>query len=51
MVYQSFWTLSANPHLLTHETVTVLASTHHRSAAQILKYRTAADCRRDRAIA
>ena len=36
MVYQSFWTLSANPHLLTHETMTVLASTHQRSAAQIL---------------
>jgi diketogulonate reductase-like aldo/keto reductase len=36
MVYQSFWTLSANPHLLNHEIMTVLASTHHRSAAQIL---------------
>jgi diketogulonate reductase-like aldo/keto reductase len=36
MVYQSFWTLSANPHLLTHGTMTVIASTHHRSAAQIL---------------
>jgi diketogulonate reductase-like aldo/keto reductase len=36
IVYQSFWTLSANPHLLRDETITALASTYNRSAAQIL---------------
>ena len=36
IIYQSFWTLSANPHLLTHNTVTALASKHKRTAAQIL---------------
>ncbi len=36
IIYQSFWTLSANPHLLTHKTITALASRHHRTAAQIL---------------
>jgi diketogulonate reductase-like aldo/keto reductase len=36
IIYQSFWTLSANPHLLTHKTVTALASKHNRTAAQIL---------------
>ena len=34
--YQSFWTLSANPHLLAHKTITALASAHHRTAPQIL---------------
>lgn len=34
--YQSFWTLSANPQLLAHKTVTGLAATHGRSAAQVL---------------
>ena len=36
IIYQSFWTLSANPQLLTHRTMTALASSHHRTAAQIL---------------
>jgi diketogulonate reductase-like aldo/keto reductase len=36
IIYQSFWTLSANPHLLAHETMLALAATYHRSAAQIL---------------
>lgn len=36
MVYQSFWTLSANPHLLTHRTIRALASQYERTAAQIL---------------
>jgi len=36
IIYQSFWTLSANPHLLEHHTVTTIASTHQRSTAQIL---------------
>jgi diketogulonate reductase-like aldo/keto reductase len=36
IVYQSFWTLSANPHLLTHPTLVQAAATHRRSAAQIL---------------
>jgi diketogulonate reductase-like aldo/keto reductase len=36
IIYQSFWTLSANPQVLSHETMTALASTHHRTAPQIL---------------
>jgi diketogulonate reductase-like aldo/keto reductase len=36
IIYQSFWTLSANPHLLAHTTMNALASTHHRTAPQIL---------------
>jgi diketogulonate reductase-like aldo/keto reductase len=36
IIYQSFWSLSANPHLLTHRTMTAIASKHNRSAAQIL---------------
>jgi diketogulonate reductase-like aldo/keto reductase len=36
IVYQSFWTLSANPRLLAHETVTAIAGAHRRTAAQIL---------------
>jgi diketogulonate reductase-like aldo/keto reductase len=44
IIYQSFWTLSANPHLLTHKTMTTLASKHNRSAAQILfRYLVAID--------
>jgi diketogulonate reductase-like aldo/keto reductase len=35
-LYQSFWTLSANPHLLAHKTVTALAGKHNRTTAQIL---------------
>jgi len=36
IIYQSFWTLSANPQLLAHRTMTTLVSAHNRSAAQIL---------------
>jgi diketogulonate reductase-like aldo/keto reductase len=36
IIYQSFWTLSANPHVLAHKTITALASVHHRTPAQIL---------------
>ncbi|HEY6452310.1 MAG TPA: aldo/keto reductase [Steroidobacteraceae bacterium] len=36
IVYQSFWTLTANPQLLSHETVRGLARHHGRTAAQIL---------------
>jgi diketogulonate reductase-like aldo/keto reductase len=36
IVYQSFWTLTANPHVLAHATITALASTHNRTPPQIL---------------
>ena len=36
IVYQSFWTLTANPHLLAHETVAALAAKYARTPAQIL---------------
>jgi diketogulonate reductase-like aldo/keto reductase len=36
VVYQSFWTLSANPHLLAHSTTLELAKLHGVSAAQVL---------------
>jgi diketogulonate reductase-like aldo/keto reductase len=36
IIYQSFWTLSANPRLLAHKTVTGLAAIHRRTPAQIL---------------
>ncbi len=36
IIYQSFWTLSANPHILSHRTVTALADKYQRNAAQIL---------------
>ncbi|MGO9995310.1 MAG: aldo/keto reductase family protein [Steroidobacteraceae bacterium] len=36
IVYQSFWTLTANPHILAHATITSLAETHKRTAPQIL---------------
>jgi diketogulonate reductase-like aldo/keto reductase len=36
IIYQSFWTLSANPHVLAHKTMTALAETHQRTAPQIL---------------
>jgi diketogulonate reductase-like aldo/keto reductase len=36
IIYQSFWTLTANPQVLAHATITALASTHKRTAAQIL---------------
>lgn len=36
MVYQSFWTLSANPHLLGSATLLALAAAYARTPAQIL---------------
>src|ERR1700686_3547864 len=36
IVYQSFWTLTANPHVLAHPTLTALAAAHQRTAPQIL---------------
>jgi len=36
ITYQSFWTLSANPQLLAHETMTAPAALHRRTPAQIL---------------
>ena len=36
IIYQSFWTLTANPHILTHRAVTALADKYRRTAAQIL---------------
>ncbi len=35
IVYQSFWTLSANPRILSHQILEKLATTYQRSAAQI----------------
>ncbi|AAU93214.1 oxidoreductase, aldo/keto reductase family [Methylococcus capsulatus str. Bath] len=35
IVYQSFWTLTANPSILAHATVRALAATHGRTPAQI----------------
>jgi diketogulonate reductase-like aldo/keto reductase len=34
--YQSFWTLTANPHLLAHRDILTLAERHAASPAQIL---------------
>ena len=36
IVYQSFWTLTANPHILAHRDVRVLATRYGRTPAQIL---------------
>ena len=36
IVYQSFWTLTANPQLLARDSISVLASTYVRTPAQIL---------------
>jgi diketogulonate reductase-like aldo/keto reductase len=36
IIYQSFWTLTANPHLLADRTITGLAETYGRTPAQIL---------------
>lgn len=36
ITYQSFWTLTANPHVLSHPEVHTLARTHGRTPAQIL---------------
>lgn len=35
IIYQSFWTLTANPHVLAHATLQMLAEKYRRSAAQI----------------
>jgi len=44
LVYQSFWTLTANPHILGHPIVTTLAATYARKPAQIVfRYLTQAD--------
>jgi diketogulonate reductase-like aldo/keto reductase len=44
IVYQSFWTLSANPQVLAHATVTALAADHGKTPAQILfRYLTQID--------
>ena len=36
MIYQCFWTLTANPQVLAHRTVRELATKHHRTPAQLL---------------
>jgi diketogulonate reductase-like aldo/keto reductase len=36
IIYQSFWTLTANPQVLAHRTLRELASRHRRTPAQIL---------------
>ena len=36
LIYQSFWTLTANRHVLAHPAVTDLAAKHRRTPAQIL---------------
>ena len=36
IIYQSFWTLTANPHVLAHESIAALAETYRRTPAQIL---------------
>ena len=44
IVYQSFWTLTANPHILAHRTVAAIASKYRRTPAQILfRYLTHVD--------
>ena len=44
IIYQSFWTLTANPEILTHRTVAALAARYERTAAQILfRYLTQID--------
>jgi diketogulonate reductase-like aldo/keto reductase len=44
IIYQSFWTLTANPKLLTHAAIKTLASKYSRTAAQILyRYLTQID--------
>jgi diketogulonate reductase-like aldo/keto reductase len=35
IIYQSFWTLTANPNVLTHTTLQTLASHYQRSTAQV----------------
>jgi diketogulonate reductase-like aldo/keto reductase len=36
IIYQSFWTLTANPQLLAHPAISTLASRYHRTRPQIL---------------
>lgn len=36
VIYQSFWTLTANPHVLVHRTVEQLSAKYRRTPAQIL---------------
>lgn len=36
IVYQSFWTLTANPHVLAHAAIAALAAAHRRTPPQIL---------------
>ncbi len=36
IVYQSFWTLTANPQILAHRSVRAIAAKHQRTPAQIL---------------
>jgi diketogulonate reductase-like aldo/keto reductase len=36
LVYQSFWTLTANPHILGHARVRAIAAAHGRTPAQVL---------------
>lgn len=36
VIYQSFWTLTANPHVLASDAVQALAAKHRRTAPQIL---------------
>jgi diketogulonate reductase-like aldo/keto reductase len=44
IAYQSFWTLTANAHVLEHDTIARLASIHRRTPAQILfRYLTQTD--------
>jgi diketogulonate reductase-like aldo/keto reductase len=35
IIYQSFWTLTANPHVLVHATIAGLAKKYRRTPAQI----------------
>ena len=36
ILYQSFWTLTANPHLLEHPTLAAIARRHRKTPAQVL---------------
>jgi diketogulonate reductase-like aldo/keto reductase len=36
LLYQSFWTLTANPHALSHRTITTLAAKYRCTPAQVL---------------
>lgn len=44
IIYQSFWTLTANPHVLAHRAVSELSAKYRRTPAQILfRYLTLTD--------